>query len=185
MCRRWRGLWGNIKQREKSSRSAQTLFLSAWLCSFLSTKDLFWSFLIFSNHYSMSAWVWSFCRTQGAVGGEARPDQGWTRKRSRAREEIVWATAKRPGQARGFIFILFVCIFILIFYLLVPARVENAILMKYSSGLFRVAGLRSYQGEFTFSGLEDHLFSELRRFRSGKDEVPEKLHFLVFADFLF
>ena len=57
--------------------------------------------------------------------------------------------------------------------------------MKYSSGLFRVAGLRSYQGEFTFSGLEEHLFSELRRFRSGKEEVPEKLHSLVSVDFLF
>ena len=75
--------------------------------------------------------------------------------------------------------------FVLIFYLLVQARVENTILMNYSSGLFRVAGLRSYQGEFTFSGLEDHLFSELRRFRRGKDEVPEELHFLVFVDFLF
>ena len=62
---------------------------------------------------------------------------------------------------------------------------ENMILMKYSSGLFRVAGLRSYQGEFTFSGLEEHLFSELRRFRSGKEEVPEKLHFLVSVDILF
>ena len=51
--------------------------------------------------------------------------------------------------------------------------------MKYSYGLFRVAGLRSYQGEFTFSGLEEHLFSELRRFRSGKDEVPEKFLFLL------
>ena len=174
MCRRWRGPWGNIRQREKSSRFTQTLFL---MKPFL--------IMIFSTPDSMSAWLWSFCRTQGAVGGEARPDQGWTCKRSRAREEIGRATAKRPGQARGFIFILFVFVLFLIFYLLVQARLENTILMKYSSGLFRVAGLRSYQGEFTFSGLEDHLFSELRRFRSGKDEVPEKLHFLVFVDFLF
>ena len=38
-----------------------------------------------------------------------------------------------------------------------------------------MTGLRGYQGEFTFSGLEEHLFSELRRFRTaGKDELLER-----------
>ena len=37
-----------------------------------------------------------------------------------------------------------------------------------------MTGLRGYQGEFTFSGLEEHLFSELRRFRTGKDDLLER-----------
>ena len=46
---------------------------------------------------------------------------------------------------------------------------------KRKNNLCRVTGLRGYQGEFTFSGLEDHLFSELRRFRtSSKDELHER-----------
>ena len=46
--------------------------------------------------------------------------------------------------------------------------------MKENNNLSRVTGLRGYQGEFTFSGLEEHLFSELRRFRTGKDETHER-----------
>ena len=46
--------------------------------------------------------------------------------------------------------------------------------MKQNNNLSRVTGLRGYQGEFTFSGLEEHLFSELRRFRTGKDETHER-----------
>ena len=46
--------------------------------------------------------------------------------------------------------------------------------MKENNNLSRVTGLRGYQGEFTFSGLEEHLFSELRRFRTGKDEAHER-----------
>ena len=91
----------------------------------------------------------------------------------------------RQGVLYLFLFVFYIC-FIFHFLLLIrTGKGGNTILMKYSSGLFRVAGLRSYQGEFTFSGLEEHLFSELRRFRSGKEEVPEKLHSLVSVDFLF
>ena len=46
--------------------------------------------------------------------------------------------------------------------------------MKENNNLSRVTGLRGYQGEFTFSGLEEHLFSELRRFRTGKDETHDR-----------
>ena len=90
----------------------------------------------------MSPWLWSFCWTQGAVGGEARPDQGWTRKRSRAREEIGRATPKRPGQARVFLYsFLFVFVFILIFCLLGQARVmitiNEILLWTFQSGRFK------------------------------------------------
>ena len=58
------------------------------------------------------------------------------------------------------------------------ARDKNILFLKRTKRkniLCRVTGLRGYQGEFTFSGLEDHLFSELRRFRtSSKDELHER-----------
>ena len=46
---------------------------------------------------------------------------------------------------------------------------------KRKNCLSRATGLRGYQGEFTFCGLEKHLFSELRRFRtSSQDDLHER-----------
>ena len=36
----------------------------------------------------------------------------------------------------------------------------------------RLVGLRTYQGDFTYAGLEKHLYAELRRVQGGsRDEV--------------